>query len=903
MATQNNFKSTAVCGIFTNSDYPDGSILANGTFNRDLHVKGNLYLGTETGTIGAYVDTGANINFSIGGVVYTVTPAILQILISLSSQTLATQTYVNNQISALVSSAPATLDTLNELAAALGNDANFSATTATNIASKVSKSGNEAIAGIKTFNINPECSIAPTTGNQLINKNYCDGTFATLANNCDNTTLQTITGQKTFSSTSNVYYGSGANLTGIVQTLPTNITYTDTLQTITGQKTFSNTANSYYGHGSNLSNVNSSKSSIITTGLGINQVVPLVNTQTATPGNYQLNIATDNNNNMRFNNTTGALTCNYYYGDGSNLSGLVSGVVLTSLGLNQVVPLINTQTATAGNYALNIGASYNNNMLFNNTTGALTCTYYYGDGSNLTGVLKTLPTNLMKTDVTQLIVGINTFNNASNIFYGDGSNLTGVLKTLPTNVMKTDSIQIVSALNTFNTVPICATNCSTSTQLANKAYVDSVIPVMTNYDTLNTAQTITADKTYTGNIIMSDGGTNTTTIDQAGHQLNIINSMYNTNVTTITGLVLASNPTTLIRTDSVIMPTIQGCVTGDNINNLYTNNCLIYTVTTGGIYMSSNYPTMGLDFVVVSATYPIGTMITSNIGTYFSVGTYVIANAPAGYIQFNKPLLAAIVKITVTTNLITLTKGIIGGALLGNVYIDYTPTTNIQINTASTVTQNAISIKATGMNIGIPTTYNYAPVGVNDIVNKAYADSIIASSINTVTTNTDQAITGIKVFGSCLYGRNDGFTFNAVSLTGVNANLYPIGYCWEILGALSTPTTGSNYAGIAASPALGIGVWAISGYMVINKGTGAYLAASIVSVLWDTVAGVRIYPASSGMIYPLLAANTAAKYVIPLGTINVVVTTAGAIQTITRMISCTIGTLTWQVSFTGVKIA
>ena len=55
MATQNNFKSTAVFGIFTNSDYPDGSVLANGTFNRDLYVKGNLYLGNETGTTGAYI--------------------------------------------------------------------------------------------------------------------------------------------------------------------------------------------------------------------------------------------------------------------------------------------------------------------------------------------------------------------------------------------------------------------------------------------------------------------------------------------------------------------------------------------------------------------------------------------------------------------------------------------------------------------------------------------------------------------------------------------------------------------------------------------------------------------------------------------------------------------------------
>lgn len=44
----------------------------------------------------------------------------------------ATQTYVNTQIAGLVNSAPTTLDTLNELAAALGDDPNF-ATTVTNM--------------------------------------------------------------------------------------------------------------------------------------------------------------------------------------------------------------------------------------------------------------------------------------------------------------------------------------------------------------------------------------------------------------------------------------------------------------------------------------------------------------------------------------------------------------------------------------------------------------------------------------------------------------------------------------------------------------------------------------------------------------------------------------------------
>ena len=45
----------------------------------------------------------------------------------------ATETYVGTQISNLVNSAPTTLDTLNELATALGSDANFATTVSTNI--------------------------------------------------------------------------------------------------------------------------------------------------------------------------------------------------------------------------------------------------------------------------------------------------------------------------------------------------------------------------------------------------------------------------------------------------------------------------------------------------------------------------------------------------------------------------------------------------------------------------------------------------------------------------------------------------------------------------------------------------------------------------------------------------
>ena len=52
---------------------------------------------------------------------------------------LATETYVNNKVASIVDSAPATLDTLNELAAALGDDPNFATTVATQIGNKVDK--------------------------------------------------------------------------------------------------------------------------------------------------------------------------------------------------------------------------------------------------------------------------------------------------------------------------------------------------------------------------------------------------------------------------------------------------------------------------------------------------------------------------------------------------------------------------------------------------------------------------------------------------------------------------------------------------------------------------------------------------------------------------------------------
>jgi hypothetical protein len=84
--TYNNFKSTTVRGNFTNADSPDGTILADGIFNRDLTVKGNLILGDFEN------DSGGNINLKVNGVESTITP--LELLTAVNPQTLIIDQFV-----------------------------------------------------------------------------------------------------------------------------------------------------------------------------------------------------------------------------------------------------------------------------------------------------------------------------------------------------------------------------------------------------------------------------------------------------------------------------------------------------------------------------------------------------------------------------------------------------------------------------------------------------------------------------------------------------------------------------------------------------------------------------------------------------------------------------------------
>ena len=136
----------------------------------------------------------------------------------LSTNSFATESYVGTAISNLVDSSPATLDTLNELAAALGDDPNFATTTATAIGLKAplaspsftgaaTFSGNVGIGGAATDGTFQVKGTGINTGitNVLIDASFADASNATgltIGHRTDETTAviapRTATGNLAF---------------------------------------------------------------------------------------------------------------------------------------------------------------------------------------------------------------------------------------------------------------------------------------------------------------------------------------------------------------------------------------------------------------------------------------------------------------------------------------------------------------------------------------------------------------------------------------------------------------------------------------------------------------------------------------------------------------------------------
>ena len=87
---------------------------------------------------------------------------------------IATTAYVQNEISELIDAAPGALDTLNELAAALGDDANFSTTVTTALGTKLPLAGGTMTGAIAMGTNKITGAGDPTSAQDVATKNYVD---------------------------------------------------------------------------------------------------------------------------------------------------------------------------------------------------------------------------------------------------------------------------------------------------------------------------------------------------------------------------------------------------------------------------------------------------------------------------------------------------------------------------------------------------------------------------------------------------------------------------------------------------------------------------------------------------------------------------------------------------------
>ena len=151
-----------------------------------------------------------------------------------STDGLATETYVQNKIAEVVNSAPGTLDTLNELAQALGNDPNFATTMATELGKKANTANLATVATSGSYNDLSDTPTIPSVGNGTltIQKNGTSaGTFT--ANATTDKTINIIVPTKVSELTDDVVKGKYLPLTGGIMTGNININN----KTITNLKT------------------------------------------------------------------------------------------------------------------------------------------------------------------------------------------------------------------------------------------------------------------------------------------------------------------------------------------------------------------------------------------------------------------------------------------------------------------------------------------------------------------------------------------------------------------------------------------------------------------------------------------------------------------------------------------
>ncbi len=146
------------------------NLAINGTLTGNLTggITGNVTATTGSSTFNDVIINGT-LNMDAG-----TTGTIQNLSAPQNNNDAARKIDVDTAVANLVASAPATLDTLNELAAALGDDANFSTNVTASIAAKLPLGGGTMTGAIDMGSQKITTTYAPTNTPDLTNKSYVD---------------------------------------------------------------------------------------------------------------------------------------------------------------------------------------------------------------------------------------------------------------------------------------------------------------------------------------------------------------------------------------------------------------------------------------------------------------------------------------------------------------------------------------------------------------------------------------------------------------------------------------------------------------------------------------------------------------------------------------------------------
>jgi hypothetical protein len=175
-------RNNAGGGLFDGSVYLgdnssfDNYIATHGYVADEIEDHSDLTTGVHgvTGDVVGTTDSQTLSNKTLGTDLNAGTYKVTNLATPTSEADAATKNYVDSAISNLVDGAPALLDTLNELAAALGDDENFATTVATDIGTKVSKAG-DSMTGELAMGTNKITGLGtPTSDADAATKLYVD---------------------------------------------------------------------------------------------------------------------------------------------------------------------------------------------------------------------------------------------------------------------------------------------------------------------------------------------------------------------------------------------------------------------------------------------------------------------------------------------------------------------------------------------------------------------------------------------------------------------------------------------------------------------------------------------------------------------------------------------------------